>query len=294
MKPIYQKLVALPTQSVIFYDEEIPHFTVPWHFHPEIEILLVVKSSGTSYVGDGIHRFTEGEISIIGENVPHWWKSDKKYFDLEISTGIKALIIQFNKEIFEENFINMPEMNPIKDFLKRTQRGIRFSGKSSKILGEQVLKIFSLDGIQRITELILLLDMMANAKEYNYHSSIGYSKIINTYDFYRFNKIHEHIICNFTKQIRLEDVASKVNICPTAFCRYFKKHTGKTFFSFLNEMRIGHACKLIVEDNLPVSRASLESGFNNLSHFNSQFKRVMSLTPTEYLLAYKNSDRTQD
>ena len=102
MKPIYQKLVALPTQSVIFFDEEIPHFTVPWHFHPEIEILLVVKSSGTSYVGDGIHRFTEGEISIIGENVPHWWKSDKKYFDLEISTGIKALIIQFNKEIFDE------------------------------------------------------------------------------------------------------------------------------------------------------------------------------------------------
>jgi AraC-like DNA-binding protein len=254
----------------------------------------VVKSSGTSYVGDGIHRFTEGEISIIGENVPHWWKSDRKYFDLEVSTGIKALIIQFNREIFEDNFINMPEMNSIKEFLKRTQRGIQFSGKSSKMLGNQVLKIFGLSGIHRITELILLLDMMANAKEYKYHSSIGYSKIINTYDFYRFNKIHEHIICNFTKQVKLEDVASKVNICPTAFCRYFKKHTGKTFFSFLNEIRIGHACKLIVEDNLPVSRASLESGFNNLSHFNSQFKRVMSLTPTEYLLAYKNSDQTPD
>jgi AraC-like DNA-binding protein len=290
MKPIYQKLVALPTQSVIFYDEEIPHFTVPWHFHPEIEILLVVKSSGTSYVGDGIHRFAEGEISIIGENVPHWWKSDKKYFDREISTGIKAFIIQFNKEIFETNFINMPEMNPIKEFLKKSHRGVQFFGKTRKMLGEQVFKIFRLTGIQRITELILLLDMMANTKEYKYYASIGYSKIINTYDFYRFNKIHEHILCNFTKQIKLEDVASKVNICPTAFCRYFKKHTGKTFFSFLNEIRIGHACKLIVEDNLPVSRASLESGFNNLSHFNSQFKRVMSLTPTEYLLAYKNSD----
>ena len=92
------------------------------------------------------------------------------------------------------NFINMPEMNSIKEFLKRTQRGIQFSGRSSKMLGDQVLKIFGLSGIQRITELILLLDMMANAKEYKYHSSIGYSKIINTYDFYRFNKIHEHII----------------------------------------------------------------------------------------------------
>lgn len=292
MKPIYQKLVALPTESVIFFDEEKPHFTVPWHFHPEIEILFVIKSSGTSYVGDGIHRFTEGEISIIGENVPHWWKSDRKYFDGKVTTGIKAYIIQFKKEIFDTNFINMPEMNSIKEFLEKSQRGIQYFGKSRKLLGEQVIKIFKLTGIKRITELILLLDMMANTKEYKYHASIGYSKIINTYDFYRFNKIHEHIIHNFTKPIKLEDVANKVNICPTAFCRYFKKHTGKTFFSFLNEIRIGHACKLMLEDNISISRASLESGFNNLSHFNDQFKRVMNLTPTGYLLAYKNDDKT--
>jgi len=292
MKPFYQKLVALPTQSVIFLDEERPHFTVPWHFHSEIEILFVVKSSGTSYVGDGIHRFSEGGISIIGENVPHWWKSDSKYSDGKDTTGIKALIIQFKKEIFDTNFINLPEMNAIKEFLDKSQRGIQYFGKSRKLLGEQILKIFQLRGISRITELILLLDMMANTKEYKYHSSIGYSKIINTYDFYRFNKIHEHIIRNFTKPIKLEDVANKVNICPTAFCRYFKKHTGKTFLSFLNEIRIGHACKLMVESKMSISRASLESGFNNLSHFNDQFKRVMNLTPTEYLSAYKNDDST--
>lgn len=290
MKPFYQKLVSLPTQSVIFIDEEIPHFSVPWHFHPEIEILFVVKSSGTSYVGDGIHRFTEGEISIIGENVPHWWKSDKKYSEGKDTSGTKALIIQFNKDIFNTNFINMPEMNAIKELLEKSQRGIQFLGRSRKQFGEQIGKIFQLSGISRITELILLLDMMANTKEYKYHASIGYSKSMNTYDFYRFNKIHEHIILNFTKPIKLEDVAKKVNICPTAFCRYFKKHTGKTFLSFLNEIRIGHACKLMVEGNMTISSASLESGFNNLSHFNDQFKRVMKLTPTEYVSAYKTDD----
>ena len=122
---------------------------MPWHFHPEIEILFVVKSSGTSYVGDGIHRFTEGEISIIGENVPHWWKSDKKYFDLEISTGIKALIIQFNKEIFEENFINLPEMNPIKGFSEKDRReGFSFPVKAVKFLENRFLRYSGLDGIQ--------------------------------------------------------------------------------------------------------------------------------------------------
>jgi AraC-like DNA-binding protein len=287
MKPFFQKLVSPPTESIIFFDEEKPHFSVPWHFHPEIEILFVVKSSGTSYVGDGIHRFTEGEISIIGENVPHWWKSERKYLEGIDKSGIKALIIQFKREIFDTNFINLPEMIAIKEFLEKSQRGIQFTGKIRKILGEQISKIFQLDGIDRITELILLLDMMANTKEYKYHASIGYSKIINTYDFYRFNKIHEYIILNFTKPLKLEEVANKVNISPTAFCRYFKKHAGKTFFSFLNEVRVGHACKLMVEGNMTISCASQESGFNNLSHFNDQFKRIMKLTPSQYLTSYK-------
>ncbi len=290
MKPFYQKLAALTTESVIFFDEERPHFAVPWHFHPEIEILYVVKSSGTSYVGDGFHRFADGEISIIGENVPHWWKSDRKYTDGIDKSGVKALIIQFRKEIFDTNFIKLPEMNSISDFLRKSQRGIQFQGKSRKALGEQIGRIFQLSGIQRITELILLLDMMANTKEYKYHTSVGYSKTVNTYDFYRFNKIHEHIILNFNKPIKLEDVAETVNISPTAFCRYFKKHTGKTFLSFLNEMRIGHACKLMVDGKMPVSMASLESGFNNLSHFNDQFKRIMKLTPTEYISAFKKEE----
>jgi AraC-like DNA-binding protein len=288
MKPFFQKLESLPSQSVIFFDEEKPHFTVPWHFHPEIEILYVVKSSGTSYVGDGIRRFNDGEISIIGENVPHWWKSDKKYFGGKSGSGMKALIIQFNREIFNTNFINLPEMTSIKEFLDKSQRGIQFSGKSRKIFGNQIVKIFELSGIRRITELILLLDMMAGTKEYKYHASLGYSKTINTFDFYRFNKIHEHIILNLNKPIKLDDVAGIANICPTAFCRYFKKHTGKTFSSFLNEIRIGHACRLMLTENITISTASLESGFNNLSHFNDQFKRVMKMTPSAYLLAYKN------
>jgi len=292
MKPFYQKLVALPSQSVIFFNEEKPHFTVPWHFHPEIEILYVVKSSGICYIGDGIHRFTEGEISIIGDNVPHWWKSDSKYLDPENDTGIMALIIQFKKEIFDTNFINLHEMNAIKALIGKSQRGIQYLGKSRKILGEQILKIFRHKGIKRITELIILLDMMSNAVEYEYHSSIGYSRIINSYDFFRFNNIHEYIIRNFTKPIKLQDIAEKANICPTAFCRYFKQHTGRTFISFLNEIRIGYACKLMVEEKLPVYMACTESGFNNLAHFNKLFKRIFNLSPTEYLRAYNLQERT--
>lgn len=292
MKPFYQKLTPLPTQSVIFYDEEKPHFTVSWHFHQEIEILFVLKSTGTCYIGDGIHRFTDGEISIIGENVPHWWKSDSKFFESTNNSGVRALIIQFKKEIFDDNFINLHEMSGIRMLIEKSQRGIQFYGTSRKILGKQVQKIFRMKGIKRITELIILLDMMANTDEYGYHSSLGYSKIINSYDFFRFKIIQEYIIKNFTQPIKLKDIADKANICPTAFCRYFKQRTGRTFISFLNEIRVGNACKLMVEENLPVSIACIESGFNNLAHFNKIFRRIFNLSPTEYLRAYSLNQKT--
>ena len=287
MKPFYQKLVTSPDQSVIFFDEEKPHFTVPWHFHPEIEILYVCKSTGTSYIGDSINHFKNGDISIIGENVPHWWKSDEEYLQAKSSDGIKALIIQFRKEMFDTNFINMPEMSSIRDLLERSGRGIQFTGNSTEALGRQVTKIFRLSGIKRITELIILLDMMARASEFRFHASIGYSKIINTWDFNRFNKVHEFLVNNFTGKIFLNDICNLVNMTPTALCRYFRKHSGKTLFSFLNEMRIGHACKLLIEENTSISDACFRSGFNNLSHFNMQFKKIMHMTPTDYLISYK-------
>lgn len=281
MKPFFQKLIPPPTQSVIFYDEEKPHFTVPWHFHPEIEVLYVMKSSGMCYSGDGIHHFTEGEISIIGENVPHWWKSD----DVQTS-GMKALIIQFNKEIFGGNFIEIPETKRIRTLFDDSQRGIQFVGNDRKLLERQIIKTFKQKGIKRITELIILLDMMSRAKEYKYHSSLGYSKIINSYDFFRFNVIQEYIIKNFQQEIRINDVAEKANMSPTAFCRYFKQHTGKTFISFTNEFRAGHACKLIIDEKLPINIACIRSGFNNLSHFNHVFKKVFAMNPSDYVKAY--------
>lgn len=282
MKPFFQKLVPLHEESIIFIDEEIPHFIVPWHYHPEIEILFVIKSTGTRYIGDSVNNFCEGEICIIGENIPHWWKSDSYYLEDNNALNTKALVIQFRKEIFNSNFINLPEMHNIKDLLERSQRGIQFTGQSREKFGKHIRKIFRLSGLQRITELILLLDQMATSNEINVLTSVGYSKIINTFDFQRFNKVHEYIIRNFTNPITLIEISNHVSMSPTAFCRFFKKRTGKTFFEFLNEFKIGHACKLLSEKNISISRVCFESGFNNMSHFNEQFKKIVHCTPSEY------------
>jgi AraC-like DNA-binding protein len=280
MKPIFQKLAPSASHSIIYKGS--PHFIIPWHFHPEIEILYVLKSSGKCYIGDSINNFAEGDICIIGENVPHWWKGNNSPSGTRETLNPKALVIQFNKEIFDSNVFSLPEMSNVIKLLHRSRRGMMFSGKSRKKLGCQVEKIFRLSGVKKITELMLLLDRMASSDEYKYLSSVGYSDIVNTFEFYRFNKVHEFIINNYTREIKLEEAANAANMCTTSFCRYFKKHTGKTFFSFLNEFRIGHACKLLQEENMTVSRACIQSGFNNLSHFNKQFRKIINHTPSEY------------
>ncbi len=287
MKLLYQKLVPAPEQSFIFYEEELPHFIVPWHYHPEIEILLVVKSTGTSYIGDSISTFGAGDVCMIGEDIPHWWKSDKEYMQEGSDLKMKAHVIQFRKEIFESQFLPLPEMAPVRQLMGRSQQGIRFLGNSRVKIGRMIRKIFREEGLKRIAGLLLLLEMMANENEFEYLASAGFSKTIHTSDFHKFNKIYEFIINNFTRPISLEETSEVAHMAPTAFCRYFKKRTGKNFSTFLNEFRVGHAGRLLLEEKVKISNIAQDCGFNNLSNFNEQFKRITGYTPKEFRIKYK-------
>lgn len=289
MKPFYQKLVPETNQSFIFYQEELPHFNVPWHFHPEIEILMVVKSTGTSYIGDSIHAFDEGDVCLIGENLPHWWKSDNKYLETESGLNMKAHIIQFHNEMFGPQLISIPEMAPIRHLIERSQQGIRFLGNSRLRIGRIMSKILKNNRLKRISGLFYLLEIMASETEFEYLASAVFSNQIHTADFQRFNKIHEYILQNFSNPIRLEDIAEKAHMTPSSFCRYFKKRTDKSFSTFLNEIRIGHANRLLVQSNNKVVDIAHECGFNNISHFNEQFKRITTLTPQEYRMKFSGS-----
>ena len=282
MKPFYQKLIPASEQSFIFNEEELPCFVVPWHYHPEIEVLMVLKSTGVCYVGNSIKTFSAGDVYMIGENLPHWWKSDNEYLQKDSNLNIKAQVIQFRKEIFESQYMTLPEMDPIRQLVKRSQLGIRFYGESCIQIGLMIRQIFSSEGVGRVARLLLLLEVMANATEYEYVASVGFGKNFYTNDFHRFNKVHEYLINHFTEPIRLEDVAAKAHLTPIAFCRYFKKRTGKTFSTFLNELRVEHAKSLLAENKNKISNIANESGFNNLSNFNEQFKKVTGFTPRDY------------
>ena len=149
-----------------------------------------------------------------------------------------------------------------------------------------------MDSFDQTLELLKILKILSQSKNITSLASPEFSPDEINCHSSRISFACDYVNANFQKKITLTEIANKINMSVPAFCRYFKKHTGKTFLSFLNEMRIGHACKIMVEGNMSISMASMESGFNNLSHFNDQFKRVMNLTPTEYLSAFKNDDKS--
>ena len=282
MKPMFQKLPFPIDSHIDYYIEDLPHFIVPWHYHPSIEIMYIVSGTGTRFVGDHLEGYTEGDMCMIGPQLPHEWRNDKIYFNEESNLRATCICLFFKKEIFNHNLIQLPEMANIRDLLERSRRGLKFIGKSREKIANFVEQSSKSTGIQKVTSLLTLLEMMATTEEYVGLASVGFTESVNSEDFERFNKVYKYLVANFTSTIKLEDVASLVGLTPTAFCRYFKERTKKTFIEYLNGMRIGHAKKLLIEGKMKISTISLESGFNNLSNFITHFKKSTNMLPSDF------------
>ncbi len=174
-------------------------------------------------------------------------------------------------------------MQGINQLLFDSQFGIKFTGTARTDIEVLMKGIIRTKGIAKLVKLIELLDVMSKTKEKQLLASTGYSKIRKSADFDRFDKAHRFMIENFHQNISLNTVSDIIGMTPTSFCRYFKKHTKKSFHMVLNEIRVGHACKLLIENKMNISGISYESGFNNISNFNEQFKKIKGITPSQYI-----------
>lgn len=291
MKPIFEKVSGSDYQS--FYTEEIVRssFNDPWHFHPEVEILYIKEGFGTKFVGDNVSPFFPDEIVIVGSNIPHVWSSSSEYLVEKNSMGnklsCKAICIQFNEKFLGETFLGIPEYNKIKRFLQEARRGIQFGSKIRENLVPHIKGLTRLSGMGKLIELLRILDIMSNSKDYKYLSLPSvWNGTINTSDKDRMATIYEYVIKKFSGKIIFKELASQVNLTPESFCRYFKLRTGKALSAFINEVRIGNGCKMLIEGKYSISQICYASGFNSLSNFNRQFKKIKGLTPSEYKLRY--------
>jgi AraC-like DNA-binding protein len=268
------------TMLKVKWDDK-PHFTFPWHFHSEFEIVYILKSSGKRYVADSVEPIHEGDITIMGSNLPHFWKSEIQD-DSENASRVNAIVVQFHKDFFSEQINAYPEFHRISELLKRAARGIHFEKTESEQVARMLKRLFKMRGLDRMLYFIKILDNLARIENYRILASKAYlledHKELNN----RLDKIMHFINTNYQRRISQEEIASKIGMTNAAFCRYFKEKTGKGFTFFVNEMRVGYACKLLIENHLSISQICFECGFNNISNFNRIFKRQTRLTPGEY------------
>ena len=289
MKLIFEKINKPEDQSFNLEEVTKPYFPDLWHFHPEIEILYVKEGFGTKYVGDSINTFYPGDVVIIGSHTPHVWSSNMEYLNPENALVSRAICVQFMEDFIGKSVHGIPELHKIHKFLTEARRGIQFVNSTRKKLIKSIESLSSQVGMKRLIEFLMILEIMSTSNETKYLSSPDYEpRIINSEDEDRMETIYRYVIQKFQHKIFLEEVASLVNMTPPSFCRYFKSRTNKVFSAFVNEVRIGYACKMLIEKKYTVSQVGFKSGFNYMSNFNRQFKKIKGLTPSELQYKYQN------
>lgn len=262
--------------------EERERFYPVRHYHPEIQLSLILEGTGTRFIGDSISYFREGDIYLIGPNVPHVFRNDVSPGDQPGKIKARAISIYFKKEAFGESFFNLPETRAVSILLKNASTGILLTGTLRGRIKGLIEGMTRLKGFDRLLELMKILHLISRSKEHEYISQTSYNHPIKERDDQKISNIFNYVILNYGEQIDLDKAANIANMSNTAFCRYFKQRTRQTFTEFLNKTRIGQAAKMLASTDQPVSEIGYECGFNSIPYFTRQFKKHTGMNPLAY------------
>lgn len=285
---LHKNLVSNVKFSV--YQEK--KFLKLWHYHPELELVYIARGEGTLYAGDFIGNYQKDDVFLLGKNVPHMFNS--RIAD-HADGYSKAYVFHINDDFFADNFLHLHEFIFLKDLMRISKRGIMFREPGNRKL-LQILD--SLPIHAPADHLIKVFTILFHLSQYSNSTVLGSVKWLNRFQIAdnRVNNVIEHVMLHFKENISLEKAAEIAAMNKTAFCRYFKKSTGKSFTEFLNEVRINYSCKLLVE-TAPVksiTEVAYQSGFNSLSYYHRTFKKLMNLSPSSYQLLEHTSGKNQD
>jgi AraC-like DNA-binding protein/quercetin dioxygenase-like cupin family protein len=279
MKTLVQKIPLDPNESFACRIYTTPNFETIWHQHEEYELILITKGNGTALIGDYVNEYRTGDVYFLAGNLPHWFrKSNAKM------TG-SAIVIHFTRQIFENGFINTPELSKINSLLEK-QSGLFFQKKLKQSITEHILQLNESKGFERMMLLLNCLQAIAHG--------IQYEIIAKDFSDNKNNKnqiiesVIEYTFKNFKNPITLKEIAQNAEMTIPTFCRFFKRNIKKTYFDFLQEVRVSHACKMLHSTNKSVMSICYESGYNSWSHFSKQFKVVKKMTPSAYRETYKH------
>ena len=260
-----------------YFDQASPNTNkIKWHYHPELELVYINTGVGKRQVGTHLSNYQDGDLILIGSYLPHTG------FTKGFEENQKEIVIQFKPDIFETAFQNLEELRLINQLLELSKKGIVFDGPIKEDIGMRMEGLQYESRIDAFLTFIKILYDLAKEKEKKILNAEGYAFISSPNENKRLKTIFNYIRDHFMEPIALEDISAKVFMTPQSFCRFFKKSTNKTFTVFLNEYRINHATKLLSETDAGIKTICYESGFNNLSNFFRNFRKITQLTPNAY------------
>ncbi len=278
MEPLYQKVAVGKNQSIHVKDT----FSTLFHFHSEFELIFFYEGQGKCIIGDKITFYKPGDLFLLGPDLPHCFTNDPS------NHGIKSrsIVVQLDKSLFNQTIASHPELASIHTMMEMAKSGLLFHPATNENFFEKVYALKQSKGFTRWNQTLSILNILADDNTYEVLANPGYLPNINSNNYSRINKVYNHVEKHFNEKIILNEVSALLHMTPSAFCRYFKKITKRTFINYVNEYRIGYACKKLIENQHSISEICFNSGFDSIPNFNKQFKNHTGLSPSEYKNKY--------
>lgn len=287
MRARFEKIPLDHARSFRIEERQLPRFDAPWHFHPEIELTLIVNGRGRRFVGDSSERFSEGDLVLLGPNLPHFWHSDEH--------GTRRLrahsvVVQFPYEFLGPELWCKPEFAEVEKLIRRSARGLQFRGPDARQAAARLRALTTLKGLPALVELLSILEFLAHARRTRPLASSAHVPSLDRRSEQRLARVYDFLMRNFRERLTLAEIARVGSMSPEAFSRYFKRATGRNLSVFLNELRTDYASRQLRETNRLVSDIAVEAGFPTLSSFNRRFRERMHCTPRAYRREHSEVD----
>ncbi|MBQ4821662.1 AraC family transcriptional regulator [Aquimarina sp. MMG016] len=286
MNTMFEQIDIGVSQSLKIKKYQIPNLDIPYHHHPEIELVLVVRSTGKVFVRNTIKPFSPGDLFVFDANVPHLLINDEEFYNNTLNA--EFIVIQIHTDLLKNNLLLLPEFNNIKHLLDRASHGIKFTDIRNSEAFNLIRSAYHKDGIYRLIDVIALLENLNSENDFELMDIIS-STPQNLEQPERIQKINKFISQNYHEDISLEEVASIASMNKSSFCRYFKKYTRKTFSQYLNELRVDYASKLLIESSFTVTKICYDVGYNHVPYFIKKFTGIKGLSPKQYRTKYRQN-----
>ncbi len=278
-RAIYEPIVPIPSESFVWRKDGYPLPWSVWNHHPECEVHLILRSSGTCYVGDHIGSFSPGALYLVGKDLPHNWVTPLSHGGF---VADRDVVVQFDQDRLIAAAGAIPEFGLAGDLHRMAGRGMAFHGRTRRVGAALVEAMGEASGLRRLSLFLQLLDVLATTDEYSLLSSDTFTPNLDD----DVNRILRDVLAllasRLHEDVRLSELADLAGMTETSFSRFFKKNTGHNFVRHLGELRVSRACQLLVETDNPVTSVCGDVGYSNLSNFNRVFRELRGMSPSQY------------